>query len=568
MGLLFVMGALAQGVPKRVIPPSVRVEVQELENAFALALATDCDASRCYSKGCTYVDHAVADRGRSSSMPGLSQEAGPGSEPAQEYLTRARCSYAHEEALDAQDVKTLNLRLQSKVSSGWTSVTVSNQPLQALPPYLRDPVVLEEEALPEPEKEELPPEPLSLADELWSALLPHFFWMLGLLLATLSAMTLIWGWRRLGRLSPEDQALLAELGEPEPEELPEPIPAVVVEASGEDGWVSEQKATWQERLDRKDDPMLRTLVTDLLRGEDRALLVQALLHFPGLAGSFPSGGDVATDKLELAALIRSAEMNEADDAAFFERLNRHALSAELGAQSDADTLRSLKQDFGAAGLAELIARVPPRIGGLLFALAPLSTQLETSRLLVPKDLHSCAQQLLLSNRMDRDEAAWLFALLDSAQTGRLPDAPAPTQVRDQGPVFDAAGALSTLLPRLGSASRGTLFGEVGARFGGSLPSWHADILFADLLFALSDEARADLLLSVDVDALKAWLGVVPADSREMLVETMPNALKATVMGPAPALNAERVKAGRRSLALGFQRQLRRAGLSFEEAVAR
>lgn len=571
MGLLFVMGAMAQGVPNRVIPPSVRVEVQELENAFSLALSTDCDATRCYSKGCTYVDHAVADRGRSRSMPGLSQEAGPGSEPAQEYLTRARCSYAHEAALDAQDIKTLNLRLQAKVSSGWTSVTVSNQSLQALPTYLRDPVVLEEEVLPEPEKEAPPAEPASLADELWSALLPHFFWMFGLLLATLSTMTLIWGWRRLGRLSPEDQALLAEFSQTEPEEpeeLPEPIPAVVVEATGEDGWVSAQKEAWQERLVRKDDPMLRTLVTDLLRSEDRELLVQALLRFPGLASAFPSGGDVATDKLELAALIRSAELNDADDAAFFERLNRNALSAELGAQSDADTLRSLKQDFGAAGLAELIGRVPPRIGGLLFALAPLSTQMETSRLLVPKDLNNCAQQLLLSNRMDRDEAAWLFALLDAAQTGRLPDTPAPTQVRDQGPVFDAAGALSTLLPRLGSASRGTLFGEVGARFGGTLPGWHADILFADLLFALSDEARADLLLSVDVDALKAWLSVVPVDSREMLIEAMPNALKATVMGPAAALNPERVQAGRRALALGFQRQLRRAGLTFEEAVAR
>ncbi|MFT5586744.1 MAG: hypothetical protein ACI9VR_004346, partial [Cognaticolwellia sp.] len=302
--------------------------------------------------------------------------------------------------------------------------------------------------------------------------------------------------------------------------------------------------------------------------DDRALLVQALLHFPELAGAFPTGGDVATDKLELAALIRTAELGETDEGAFFERLNRHALSAELSAQSDADTLRSLKQDFGPSGLAELIGRVPPRIGGLLFALSPLSTQLETARLLLPKDLNGCAQQLLLSNRMDRDEAAWLFALLEAAQAGSMPEAAAPTKVRDQGPLFDAAGALSTLLAMLDPEPRGSLFGDISARFGGALPAWHSDILFADLLFALSDEARADLMLSVEVDELKAWLGVVPAGSREQLTDTMPNALKATVMGPAPALNPERVQAGRHALARGFQRQLRRAGLSFEQAVAR
>lgn len=573
MTLLFVMGAMAQSVPKRVIPPSVHVEVQDLENAFELALATDCSANRCFSKGCSYVDHAVADRGRSSSMPGLSaQEAGPGSEPAQAYLTRARCAYAHEAALDAEDIQTLNLRLQAKVSSGWTSVTVTNQALKELPEYLRNPVEVEELLPTEPEEEPPAPPPPSRVDELWSALLPHFYWMFGLLLATLSAMTLIWGWRRLGRLSPEDQALLAELSQPEPEPEPEPegaAAAVVVASDTEDPWVNDQKQAWQQRLATQDDPTLPALVSDLLRSQDREFLVQALLQFPELAARFPEGGEVASDKLELAALIRNAELSEADDeATFFERLNRHALSAQLGAQVDADTLRSLKQDFGPSGLADLIARVPARIGGLLYALAPLTIQLETARLLEPQDRSVCAQQLLLSNRMDRDEAAWLFSLLEAVKAGRMPETPAPTQVRDQGPVFDAAGALSTLLAQLGPESRSTLFGEVASRFGGALPVWHQDILFAELLFALSDEARADLMLSVDVEALKAWMGIIPAERRELLTETMPNALQATLMGPTPALNPERVQAGRRALAQGFQRQLRRAGLSFEQAVAR
>ena len=82
-------------------------------------------------------------------------------------------------------------------------------------------------------------------------------------------------------------------------------------------------------------------------------------------------------------------------------------------------LRRLHDDFGASGLAELIAKVPKRIGGLLFALSPVHTQLEMARLLAPEDLSGCARQLLISNRMGRDEASWLFGLLESAKTGAM-----------------------------------------------------------------------------------------------------------------------------------------------------
>ena len=55
-------------VPDRQIPPSVINEVRLLENRFDIALGVDCDAERCFSKGCTYVDHAVADRPRSTGL--------------------------------------------------------------------------------------------------------------------------------------------------------------------------------------------------------------------------------------------------------------------------------------------------------------------------------------------------------------------------------------------------------------------------------------------------------------------------------------------------------------------
>lgn len=564
---LVLLAPPAHAVPDRVVPPSVLVELQDLENDFELALAMDCDASRCFSKGCSYLDHAVADRARSTSMPGLGQEAGPGGEAPQEYLTRARCSYAHEEAEEAADLQALNRRLQAKLSSGWTVVSVSNQSLQALPEYLRGPHAAEVE---EPEVEEVeeaapPPRPATWTEELWSELLPHFFWMLGLLMATLAALTLIWGWRRLGRMSVEEQALLAELSRPESDE-PTAVPVEVTVDGADADYVSSQQQAWSERLARGNDPAVGTLLRDLLRSDERALLVHAMMRFPDLPAAFPSGGDVAEDKLALADLVKTVDPGElADDAEFFERLNRHALAATLSSQADTAVLRSLRQDFGASGLAELIGAVPGRIGGLLFALSPLATQLEMARLLSAQELAAASRALLLSNRLDRDEAAWVFEALEASRRGEAPSSPPPQRVADQGAVFDAAGALSVLLAQLGAEARRTLFGEALDRFGGSLPAWHADILVPDMLFVLDDESRADLMLGVDAQMLSAWLASIPEEARGRLVEAMPRALQASV-GRSGAVNPERAQKARAALAKGFQAQLRRAGVRLEQVV--
>ena len=45
-----------------------------LENQFELALALDCSPERCFSKGCTYVEHETADQPRGMSLPGFSQD--------------------------------------------------------------------------------------------------------------------------------------------------------------------------------------------------------------------------------------------------------------------------------------------------------------------------------------------------------------------------------------------------------------------------------------------------------------------------------------------------------------
>lgn len=572
LGLLSLATAAPPTVPSRQIPPSVLVELQVLENRFELALAADCDPAICSSKGCVWLEHAVADRPSSRSMPGLATEAGPSSTGAQEYLTRAECSFAHEGSLDSAQAAALVRRLQTRLTHGWTVVSVDHELLQPLPP----PAVVEE-AVPEPDPVEEAPPPEAwgsvAANELWTALLPHFFWMIGLGLFSMAAAFLIWSWRRVGRASAEEQALLAQLANPEPEAV---ASAEVSEEAGEAGraFVAEQEANWKARLEAIDpehpDLELQALIRERLRAGDLPLLAKAILHFPeNFPAAFPSDGEIATAKIELAELLQSVDPSTLpDDEAFFSALQRHTLAATLSTQPDARIVRSLREDFGAAGLMELIGRLPTRVGALLFAHAPPVEQQELVRLLAPSQVVGLADQLLRSNRMDPTETRALFAALGGAAGAPL--GPPPGQITDRGTTFDATGALAVLLTSLSRAERSALFSAALARAHGSLPAWTRGILTGDMLLVLSPEARADLLLELEAEPLAAWFSLLDSDLRRALLEGLPDSLRLAIQASSAFPSRTRQLAlagrGRRELARGFQRQLARAGIPFERVV--
>lgn len=572
--------ALAQSkVPDRQIPPSVLTELEIIENRFNLALAADCDPTVCFATGCNYVDHDVADRPRSSSLPGLGEDAGPGNGGAQEFLTRARCGFAHEASIPAEDAQALAQRLQAKVSTGWTSVSVSSKLLDPLPPSLQEPVAPEE---PEPVT---PPEPewsvALAARELWTTLLPHLAWMIALGLVTVAGTSLIWAWRRVGRDSLEDRMLLAELARGDGGGATGAAPAGSTpgEPLDDAAFVAQQDAAWKTRLaalDPKDpDPELQALIRELLRSGDLPLLAKAVLRFPDrLPAAFPAGGELAAAKLELADYLKTFDPADLpSDPDFFRTLNRHALAAAVASQSDARIVRSLREDYGAAGLADLIGRLPARPASLLFALAPAEEQHELVRLLTPDQLAELSEMLLRSNRMDTAETDHLFRLLAAVRSGQpLPAAPQDGAVSDRGAEFDAVGALSVLLEHVDAGRRGALFGEALDRYHGSLPTWFRGILTSDLLLALTDEARTDLMLEVDVTALAAWISLLDPATRDQLLGTLPsslrNSLRASDTFPSRARQLLLAERGRRELARGLQAQLARAGLSFEGAVQR
>jgi hypothetical protein len=578
--LLFLLTgpALAQAVPTHQIPPAVLAEMRQLENRFDLALAADCDSALCSSKGCTYVDHAVADRPRAGSLPGLGLDLGPGSVEAQDYLTQATCAFAYEEDIEVADVQALARRLQARLSRGWTVVSVSSQPLTPLPAYLREPPAAEEPAPEEPPV--VSPEAVArewtasvAGRELWQALLPHYYWMIGIGLATAAGASLIWSWRRVGRASPEEQALLAELAR---EEAAGPLPAEVVEAPDDAAdYVAREEASWRARLAGarrgEPDPEIQALLRELLRAGELPLLAKAVLRFPrALPAAFPEGGELAAAKLELADFLKTVDVSTLpDDEAFFRALGRHALAASLANQADARVVRSLREDFGAAGLAALVSEVGPRAGALLFALAPAAEQRELTRLLPPDRVRAMSEQLLVSDRMGRAEADYLFEVLEAARADRPLPAPPQRAVADRGATFDAAAALSVLLPALPAAERARLFSDALARFNGALPAWYRGILVPDMLQALSDEARADLLLEVDAEELAAWLSLLDAGARERALSGAPDALRASLSAAASPSRARQLalaERGRRALARGLQRQLARAGVPFERAA--
>jgi hypothetical protein len=574
--------ASAQGVPRRQIPPTVLTELAILEQRFEAALAADCHPELCYSKGCAYADHAVIDRPRTGSLPGLGGEPGPGSVEPQEFLTRATCAFAYEPTVSATDAEALGRRLQSRVSHAFAVVSVSRQELEPVPPELQlAPAPPQEEP---PAEAPLPPAPprwstSSAARELWTTLLPHFAWMIAVGLLTAAATVLFWAWRRVGRETVEERALLAQLLREDAMAAATPeddAPEGEDEPDDDDAFVATEAAAWQSRLTalRPDqvDPELEALVRELLRDRDLPTLAKATLTFPApFLASFPSGGDVAAAKLDLAEHLKTVDPETLpSDADFYRTLGRVARSATLAGQGDAQLLRSLREDFGASGLVALFATLPPRAGALLFALAPTDQQLELVRLLTEDGVRDLAEQLIRSNRMDDGEANYLFDVLRAARAGQhLPPAPA-RDLSERGIVFDAAGALSVLLAALPGDARAALFADTLARFNGSLPAWFQGLLYPELLFAVDDQARADLFLEVDADQLAAWLTQQDEATRQRLLSGLPRALRASVES-APPVSRERqlsqAQAARGVLARGLQRQLARAQLSFEQVLS-
>lgn len=595
--LLASPAAAEKPVPERQLPKEVVAGLRLLEHEFNRALARDCAPERCYSKGCLYVAHAVVDQPTMGALPGLRLDPKPSSSAGQVYLTTAECGFAHEKSVRPRDASALATRLAAKLSRGWMQVDVTHEKLLPIPDFMREAPAdpLEDEPPAEAPPEAEPDAGVSDAGaasasgdeewrgpvagrELWVSLLPHFAWMIALVMLTFAALVVIWGARRLGRQSPEEQLLMAQLmgdagsdggggGQPPPEV-----------AAGDEPVASEQLRAWRERLAKtprsQTDPALQALVTDLLRSGERKLLAKAVMLFPDeFPKAFPTTGALASAKFEVATLLKNTDPRSLpSDALFFDKLNRYALASLLTAHPDTDLIRGLHDDFGAAALGELLGAVQPRYGALLFALAPGSMQHEAVGLFTQAQLSQTVDQLLRSNRIDPAETEYLLEVLAALRANEpIPAPPAEHGVSDRGAEFGATAALSILLPRLDPEVRAQHVAAAAARLNGRLPTWINGTLYAEMLLELDGTTRNDLLLEVDVDQLAAWLQVQTEHARAAVLDGAPMSLRAALSAVStPSSAAEHyalVGEGRAALSAALQRRLLRGDIPFQALLA-
>jgi hypothetical protein len=233
--------------------------------------------------------------------------------------------------------------------------------------------------------------------------------------------------------------------------------------------------------------------------------------------------------------------------------------------------RSLREEFGSSGIAKLVASLPPRQGALLYALVPTDYQLEVARVLSPDMRQQVAEQLLLSNRIAKDEIGRLFDLLRAARAGQpMLQERTAADVADRGREFDAAGALSNLLPHLEPVVRSGLFAAALTRSNGGFPLWYEEILFPDMLVRISDELQANVLLDVDIRELAGWISVQPPTWQDgfiaRLQPAMQNAIRAATAFGSRADQLALARRGRSALAAALQRLVARGQVQFAEIV--
>lgn len=590
-------------VPASHIPPAVQLEVRALAREFDSALIADCAPEKCVSKGCAYIDHVAVDLPRTASLPGLASttsEAGPGSVPPQEYLTEAVCQFAFEKSVGDKDVRALQRRLAQRLSKAWLKVSVVPEQLEPVPATLRESPPDKPPPPPPPDttddadKKPEPPAPWTFdvaVRELWSQLLPHFAWMIAVVLATLAALVLIWGGRRLGKESVEEKLVAAQLADGSAgaagsagtngngaaaadAALAAENAKSAADAAADAAFVKEQERLWTERITNADphDGTVLPLFREWLRAGEFDLLAKAVFVFGDKVSQAISGdAELAMKKMEFAEHLKNVEESELPPPSeFFRRLNHHAVSSLLLSQDDVQIYRSLVEEFGSQGILRLTEALGPHYGALMLAMVPLDAQRGAVQIMTAESRVAFADTLLASTRISREETAYLFDVLRAAKSGTELPAPPAKNVRgvvDRGREIDAAGALSALLSRIDPAARALLFQRALQRFGGSLPQWYENIVYGDMLTKLRDDLKNDIVLDVEVGALAAWLSVQDPVWAETFAHTLPtsvqSALEASRASSASYEHLQLVRQGQHELATAMKKQAARGRLSFQ-----
>ena len=145
------------------------------------------------------------------------------------------------------------------------------------------------------------------------------------------------------------------------------------------------------------------------------------------------------------------------------------------------------------------------------------------------------------------------------------------EILDRGREFDAAGALSVLMPAIEPKERTGLFAESLKRPTDPFPLWYENILYPDMLLRLPKELQVDTLLEVDVKGLAGWFSVQRSDWQEgflsQLSPAMQNAVRANMVFGSRSDQFRYARLGHNELVSSLKKRLARGSLSFSEMVA-
>ena len=193
--------------------------------------------------------------------------------------------------------------------------------------------------------------------------MPLSFW-------TITALIVIWASRRPGTTSIEERALIARLNAGTPSESSTEDLSVTKATDEESPGFNLELAQhqWRKRFEAPHGKeTLHRIVTDLLRSDERQL--KAMMLFPEhVPSAFPDEPSFAAAKLSFSDYFKNVSRDTLpEDEAFFEHLERVALTSLLLNQNDTSAARTLREDIGASGLKDLLEALPSHYSGLIFA---------------------------------------------------------------------------------------------------------------------------------------------------------------------------------------------------------
>jgi len=535
-GIFSHQNSLAVSVPKSQVPPVVVAEIKKLENQFDLALNQDCVSDKCFSRGCVYVSHETVDKPRSGSLPGLSEgEPGPGSVPAQEYLTAARCEFALEGSWSPKDTSILVKRLEQKLSRGYLVVSVEAKILPALPVSLKSTPM----ATPTPISTvtPAPSDPLEtdvypwhrLFNDLWRTMLPHWYWLTGLILAIIGFLVVLWAIRKLGKETALDRALAeavaketAESAQPLEVTQPEPKPSDKTNLNPQSfdlELTNEERELWTQRAQNQMSILAKTgsLMAEKGNSFEFCLLLKQLgiplakvlesEHWPQkivqkAASSLPAGPQEIQEKKMITYLLEKNFLQAQfilSPTNYFER----RLAEEVG-----PTDHALKPTSDSDNDELLV----------LAALWPILSLSEWIKMLSwPKKLN-LAKQIISNTKVKRSLIQKVFE-----QNLKIEIEPQIKISLQQPKNLDNALVFSTLASACLPIQRNELAQSLEEAFPHQEPDWVQGIFIPQSLMLLEETHRNDLILGMEPDNMAAWFYGLPFSLRKSILEGLPEA---------------------------------------------